>query len=116
VPIFEGIEAAWLESGWLPRKVDLAFSACCEVRHYNNGEIHRDSSYAEKLPTSERTVIELRGELEGVEEGTLVAFIRFASHTLPDFWAEGFRPIVTTCIASATPRTSMEVLETLRLW
>ena len=91
VPIFEGIEAAWLESGGLPRKVDLAFSACCEVRHYKNGEIHRDSSYAEELPISERKVIELRGELEGVEEGTLVAFIRFASHTLPDFWAEGFR-------------------------
>ena len=91
VPIFDGIEAAWLESGGLSRKVELAFSTCCEVRHYKNGEIHRDSTYAEKVPLAQSKVIELHGELDGVEEGTVVAFIRFSSHTLPDFWADGFR-------------------------
>jgi len=38
-----------------------------------------------------RKVIELRGELRGIKDATIVAYISFSSHTLADFWSEGFK-------------------------
>jgi len=91
VPIFGGIEAAYLQVGENIRKVDLDFTVNCEIKHYENGGLHRDSNYSESVPLSQSKAIELHGELPGIMEGMLVAYIRFDSHTLPDFWSEGFK-------------------------
>ena len=91
-PIYDGIEAAYLRAGGnVLHKVALDFAVRQESRTYRDGGIHREENYVEGLPVSGRKLIELKGELRGVAEGTLVAYVRFSSHTLADFWAEGFK-------------------------
>jgi len=90
-PVYDGIEAAFLTVDGVTRRVDPAFRVSCEMDYYENGDIHRELHYSEEVPVSPRKTIELRGELPGICEGTLVAYVRFRSHTLPDFWSAGFR-------------------------
>lgn len=89
--IFDGIEAAFLFANGFARKMDLDFSIRAEESYYKNGNIHREMNYAEGVPAASRKVIELRGELPGIAEGTLVAYLRFDAKVLPDFWSNGFR-------------------------
>jgi len=90
VPIYDGIEAAFLRVEGALRKVDLEFLVRREQTHYQNGGIHREANYTEGVPVSQRNTVELRGELPGISEGEIFAYIRFSSRTLPDFWSEGF--------------------------
>ena len=91
IPLFDGIEAAYLQVEGSFRKVELKFTVSCENLSYKNGNIHRESYYAEAVPISGTKTVELRGELPGVSEGRLIAYIRFDAPTLPDFWSEGFK-------------------------
>jgi len=90
VPIYDGIEAAFLRLDGSISKVDLEFQVRREVSWYKNGGIHREENYAEKVPVSHRNTVELRGELLGISEGEIIVYLRFSSRTLPDFWSEGF--------------------------
>ncbi|MEI6421760.1 MAG: hypothetical protein WCP55_06035 [Lentisphaerota bacterium] len=90
-PVFDGIEAAYLHVGGGDRKVSLDFTLRREEHFFRNGEIHREMNYAEGVPVNPRKTIQLRGELPGISEGRLLAYVRFSSHTLTDFWAEGFK-------------------------
>ncbi len=87
---FAGVEGAFLAGGGRTQKIALDFTVRAEVNNYRNGDIHREMSYAEAVPMAQRKVITLQGNLPGCSEGILVAYLRFESHTLPDFWSEGF--------------------------
>lgn len=91
VPVYEGIEEAFLRAHGTVRKVNLDFKVRQEIHHYQNGEIHREANYQEGVPVKCRKVVELRGEIPGVADGILAVYVRFSSHTLSDFWSEGFK-------------------------
>jgi hypothetical protein len=91
VPHYDGIEAAYLHADGVVRQVHLEATVRQEPRHYQNGGIHREENYTEGVAVTHRKVIELRGELRGIADGRLAAYARFSSHTLADFWAEGFK-------------------------
>jgi hypothetical protein len=90
-PIFEGIESAFVRKAGVVSKTVLDFTVRRETHFYRNGNIHRELNYREGTQLSPRKSIELRGTLAGVAEGELIAYVRFSSRTLADFWAEGFK-------------------------
>jgi hypothetical protein len=97
MPVYDGIEVAYLHTNGVVRKVNLDLKASQSPYpyqtgdSYQNGGIHRESDYAEGVPVKNCKTIEVRGELRGVKAGEIVAYARFCSHTLADFWAEGFK-------------------------
>lgn len=88
---FDGIEAAFLRVHGVVRKVDLDFKMRLEPHHYPNGGIHREENYREGVTVTRSKAIELRGEIQGVTDGVLAAYVRFTSRTLADFWSDGFK-------------------------
>lgn len=90
LPTYDGLEAAFLRADGTTRMVSPDYAIRAEEHFYRNGNIHREMIYAEGVPISVGKMIELRGELAGITEGILVAYVRFRSHTLTDFWADGF--------------------------
>ena len=88
-PTYDGIEAAFLHINGSSCNVTLDCAVRQEKHAYKNGHIHREMLYSEGVPASLVKTIELRGELPGVSEGRLVAYVRFTSHGLIDFWSGG---------------------------
>ena len=88
--IFADVEAAFLSADGCTRKIALDFAVRAEKNNYINGDIHREMNYAEGVPMAHRKVTTLRGKLPECTEGKLVAYLRFESLTLPDFWARSF--------------------------
>ncbi|MBI4720497.1 MAG: hypothetical protein HY770_04630 [Chitinivibrionia bacterium] len=90
-PIFDGVEAAYLQHGGETRETTLDFDVRRETHFYRNGDIHRELVYREGTQMSHRRTIELRGTLPDVKSGELLAYVRFSARTLADFWSEGFK-------------------------
>ena len=88
---YDGIEVAVLHADGSSRKVHLDGAVRQEKHAYKNGGIHREMNYADGVQISLDKTIELRGELPGISKGRLVAYFRFSSHALPDFWADGLQ-------------------------
>ncbi len=91
IPTYDGIEAAFLHDNGDSCRVTLHGEVRQEKHAYRNGNIHREMLYSEGMPVSLDKTIEIRGELPGVSEGRLVAYVRFTSHGFTDFWADGLQ-------------------------
>lgn len=90
-PVFDGIEAAFIRKGSTLTKIMPEYNVRRETHCYRNGHIHREAYYREGTNIASRKAVELRGVLPDVSAGELVAYLRFTSHTLADFWAEAFK-------------------------
>lgn len=92
IPIFSGVEAAFLEhNGAIEKVKDFEYKSECVNEAYDLGHTLKDVPIMPGRPGLQQRFVHLRGRIGSVRRARLTAYIRFEDIGMIDFWASGAR-------------------------